>query len=110
MNINIFLEIILFLKLKISLFVYFLLIFYRCITLDPNYGDSWAFAYKFELVNGNEEQQKIILEKCVAAEPHKGIILSQIIKITFLIFMKTFFNFFRRKMDSSIKRHQVQQI
>lgn len=46
--------------------------FKRCITLDPNYGDSWAFAYKFELENGTEEQQKVIVEKCVAAEPHKG--------------------------------------
>jgi pre-mRNA-processing factor 6 len=46
--------------------------FKRCITLDPNYGDSWAFAYKFELQNGNDEQQRILLEKCVAAEPHKG--------------------------------------
>jgi pre-mRNA-processing factor 6 len=46
--------------------------FKRGITLDPNYGDAWAFAYKFELKNGTKEQAQAILEKCVDAEPHKG--------------------------------------
>ena len=41
-------------------------------TLDPDLGDAWANYYAFELQHGTEEQQKEVLRRCVAADPHHG--------------------------------------
>jgi len=46
--------------------------FKRTLALDQNFGDAWAYAYKFELTYGVPEQQKEVLDQCVAAEPHQG--------------------------------------
>ena len=35
-------------------------------------GDAWAYFYKFELLHGSEEQQREVLERCIAAEPKHG--------------------------------------
>lgn len=40
--------------------------------IDPDLGDAWAYFYKFELLNGTEEQQDDIKKRCIAAEPHHG--------------------------------------
>lgn len=46
--------------------------FNRTVKIDPDFGDAWAYYYKFELLNGTKEQQQEVLKKCVAAEPHHG--------------------------------------
>jgi pre-mRNA-processing factor 6 len=42
------------------------------VKIDPDFGDAWAYFYKFELVYGNEEQQKDVFNRCVIAEPKHG--------------------------------------
>lgn len=44
----------------------------RTTALDPKFGDAWAYAYKFELEYGTEEQQDAILRACIQAEPNLG--------------------------------------
>jgi len=44
----------------------------RTIGLDQNFGDAWAYAYKFELQHGTPESQLSLVDKCVTAEPHQG--------------------------------------
>lgn len=44
----------------------------RAVTLAPDIGDYWALYYKFELQHGNEDIQKDVLKRCVAAEPKHG--------------------------------------
>eukprot|EP01126_Amoeba_proteus_P045846 TRINITY_DN5154_c0_g3_i3.p1 TRINITY_DN5154_c0_g3~~TRINITY_DN5154_c0_g3_i3.p1 ORF type:complete len:126 (-),score=22.00 TRINITY_DN5154_c0_g3_i3:111-488(-) len=46
--------------------------FKRTTAVDADFGDAWAYSYKFELENGVEEQQQAVLTKCVQAEPHHG--------------------------------------
>ena len=46
--------------------------FTRAIKIDPDFGDGWAYFYKFELQHGTEEQQKVVLKKCALAEPRHG--------------------------------------
>ncbi|KAL3621600.1 Protein STABILIZED1 [Castilleja foliolosa] len=46
--------------------------FNRVVTLAPDIGDFWALYYKFEMQHGTEENQKDVLNKCVAAEPKHG--------------------------------------
>jgi pre-mRNA-processing factor 6 len=42
------------------------------IKIDPDFGDAWAYFYKFELSHGTEEQQADVLTRCIAAEPKHG--------------------------------------
>lgn len=46
--------------------------FQRTLKLDPDLGDAWAYAYKFEILNGSEEQQMDLKKRCCAAEPRHG--------------------------------------
>lgn len=46
--------------------------FNRTVKIDPDLGDAWAYFYKFELLNGTEEQQDDVKKRCIAAEPHHG--------------------------------------
>jgi pre-mRNA-processing factor 6 len=46
--------------------------FNRTVKTEPDLGDAWAYFYKFELLNGSEEQQEGVKKRCVAAEPHHG--------------------------------------
>lgn len=41
--------------------------------LDSDLGDSWAYYYRFEMLNGTEESQEDVMKKCVQAEPRHGI-------------------------------------
>ncbi|GKU90928.1 hypothetical protein SLEP1_g4869 [Rubroshorea leprosula] len=45
---------------------------HRAVTLAPDIGDFWALYYKFELQHGTEENQKDVLQRCIAAEPKYG--------------------------------------
>ncbi|KAJ3333929.1 Pre-mRNA-processing factor 6 [Blyttiomyces sp. JEL0837] len=46
--------------------------FSRAVKVNADLGDSWAWWLKFEQMHGSEEQQKEVISKCVAAEPHHG--------------------------------------
>ncbi|KAI8439587.1 hypothetical protein MSG28_013314 [Choristoneura fumiferana] len=46
--------------------------FNRTVKIDPDLGDAWAFFYKFELLNGNEQQQEDVKTRCKTAEPRHG--------------------------------------
>jgi pre-mRNA-processing factor 6 len=46
--------------------------FQRATAADPDYGDAWAFWYKFESALGLPEQQEFVIESCVAANPRHG--------------------------------------
>ncbi|XP_068081412.1 pre-mRNA-processing factor 6 [Anabrus simplex] len=46
--------------------------FNRTVKIEPDLGDAWAYFYKFELLNGTEEQQEDVKKRCVNAEPHHG--------------------------------------
>jgi len=56
--------------------------FHRTVKIDPDYGDAWAYFYKFEVQYGNEANQKAVLEKCVKAEPRHGEAWQAIAKAT----------------------------
>ncbi|KAF6200949.1 hypothetical protein GE061_005396 [Apolygus lucorum] len=46
--------------------------FNRTVKIEPDLGDSWAYFYKFEILNGSEEQQEDVKKRCISAEPHHG--------------------------------------
>lgn len=46
--------------------------FQKAIKVDPDFGDTWGYCYKFELEYGSEEQRRVLLEKCVSTEPRHG--------------------------------------
>ncbi|XP_048590658.1 pre-mRNA-processing factor 6 [Nematostella vectensis] len=46
--------------------------FNRAVKLDPDFGDAWAYFYRFELQHGTEAQQESVSHKCVQVEPHHG--------------------------------------
>lgn len=40
--------------------------------IDPDFGDAWAYYYKFEVMHGTEVLQEDVKNRCKAAEPHHG--------------------------------------
>ncbi|XP_058800576.1 pre-mRNA-processing factor 6 [Phymastichus coffea] len=46
--------------------------FNKAVKIDADLGDAWAYYYKFELLNGTEEQQEEVKRRCVTAEPRHG--------------------------------------
>ncbi|XP_047144488.1 pre-mRNA-processing factor 6 [Hydra vulgaris] len=56
--------------------------FNRTVKIDPDFGDAWAYFYKFELAHGTEANQKSIMERCVKSEPRHGEMWNQIAKST----------------------------
>ena len=52
----------------------------RAVKIDPDFGDAWAYTYRFELQHGTEEQQKAVLKSCITAEPHHGEIWCMVSK------------------------------
>lgn len=50
----------------------FFFVFLEQIKIDPDYGDAWAYFYKFETQHGSEQQQQELIERCIAAEPKHG--------------------------------------
>ncbi|CAG8498054.1 301_t:CDS:10 [Ambispora gerdemannii] len=46
--------------------------FEKAIKVNPDWGDSWAWFYKFELQHGTEQHQQDVISRCVASEPHHG--------------------------------------
>lgn len=46
--------------------------FNKAIKIDADFGDTWAYFYRFEMLHGQEEQQSQVLQRCVEAEPRHG--------------------------------------
>lgn len=46
--------------------------FNRTVKINSDFGDAWAFFYKFELLLGSEENQNDVVKRCIAAEPKHG--------------------------------------
>lgn len=46
--------------------------FNRAIKLDPDDGDIWAAAYRFERAQGNNEGAESLKTSCIAADPRHG--------------------------------------
>lgn len=44
----------------------------RSCKADPDFGDGWAWWYKFEVQHGTEESRTVVLERCKKAEPKHG--------------------------------------
>lgn len=54
--------------------------FQKAAVLDPDWGDTWAWWYKFLMQHGTEEKQAEIVSKCVANEPKHGEIWQAVAK------------------------------
>jgi len=54
--------------------------FERAVILNPDLGDSWAKYYALELEVGIEAKQKLIKDRCVAADPKHGEIWCMVVK------------------------------
>ncbi|KAI4456602.1 pre-mrna splicing factor [Holotrichia oblita] len=46
--------------------------FGRTLKIEPDFGDAWAYWYRFEQLHGTPDQQEEIKQRCLAAEPHHG--------------------------------------
>lgn len=46
--------------------------FQKAVVLDPDYGDTWAWWYKFLVQHGTEEKREEVVAKCVQNEPKHG--------------------------------------
>mmetsp|Transcript_37476 Transcript_37476/g.61317 ORF Transcript_37476/g.61317 Transcript_37476/m.61317 type:complete len:239 (+) Transcript_37476:2-718(+) len=56
--------------------------FERAVALRPGLGDAWARFYAFELRQGTPEEQRAVLDRCVAAEPAHGELWQAVAKRT----------------------------
>lgn len=54
--------------------------FEKAIMLDADYGDTWAWFYKFLLQHGTDEKKEDVISKCVMAEPKHGEVWQRIAK------------------------------
>ncbi|VDM10396.1 unnamed protein product, partial [Wuchereria bancrofti] len=54
--------------------------FQRTVKIDPDFGDAWAFFYKFELLHGSQEEQDLVKKKCLQAEPRHGELWQEVSK------------------------------
>ncbi|KAJ5102842.1 hypothetical protein N7532_003371, partial [Penicillium argentinense] len=54
--------------------------FEKAIVSDSDYGDGWAWYYKFLLQHGTEEKRSDVLFKCVSTEPKHGEVWQSIAK------------------------------
>ncbi|KAJ5297398.1 hypothetical protein PENANT_c005G07016 [Penicillium antarcticum] len=54
--------------------------FEKAIVADSDYGDGWAWYYKFLMQHGTEEKRSDVVSKCVSMEPKHGEIWQSIAK------------------------------
>ncbi|GAA5881181.1 hypothetical protein JCM16303_004830 [Sporobolomyces ruberrimus] len=47
---------------------------------DSDYGDAWAWWWKFEKQHGTDAQKEDLLATCIAADPHHGLIWQAVAK------------------------------
>ena len=55
--------------------------FQKAAVIDADYGDTWAWWYKFLLQHGTEEKQQDVISKCVLNEPKHGEIWQSVSKV-----------------------------
>lgn len=46
--------------------------FQRTLKIDADFGDAWAYWFRFEQLHGTLDQQEDVKQKCLGAEPHHG--------------------------------------
>ncbi|KAJ5476213.1 MRNA splicing factor (Prp1/Zer1) [Penicillium sp. IBT 31633x] len=54
--------------------------FEKAIVSDSDYGDGWAWYYKFLMQHGTEEKRSDVVSKCVSTEPKHGEVWQSIAK------------------------------
>ncbi|KAJ9621597.1 U4/U6 x U5 tri-snRNP complex subunit Prp1 [Taxawa tesnikishii (nom. ined.)] len=54
--------------------------FQKAAILDPDWGDTWAWWYKFLLQHGTEGKKEEIISKCVLNEPRHGEVWQSVAK------------------------------
>ncbi|ORY65404.1 PRP1 splicing factor [Pseudomassariella vexata] len=54
--------------------------FEKALIRDSDYGDSWAWYYKFLVEHGTSEKREEVVKKCVAIEPRHGEVWARIAK------------------------------
>ncbi|KAJ5718036.1 RNA-processing protein HAT helix [Penicillium malachiteum] len=54
--------------------------FEKAIVSDSDYGDGWAWYYKFLLQHGTEEKRSDVISKCISTEPKYGEVWQSIAK------------------------------
>uniref|UniRef100_A0A0N4ZT01 Pre-mRNA-processing factor 6 n=1 Tax=Parastrongyloides trichosuri TaxID=131310 RepID=A0A0N4ZT01_PARTI len=54
--------------------------FQKSLKINPDNGDTWAYFYKFELLHGTENEQNMVLEKCIKTEPRHGELWQPVLK------------------------------
>lgn len=54
--------------------------FQKAAVLDPDYGDTWAWWYKFLVQHGTDEKRNEVVAKCVLNEPKHGEVWAKIRK------------------------------
>ncbi|KAJ5635536.1 RNA-processing protein HAT helix [Penicillium longicatenatum] len=54
--------------------------FEKAIVSDSDYGDGWAWYYKFLMQHGTEEKRADVVSKCVSTEPKHGEVWQSISK------------------------------
>ncbi|KIW03038.1 hypothetical protein, variant [Verruconis gallopava] len=54
--------------------------FEKAIIVDPDWGDSWAWYYKFLIQHGTEEKKAEVLAQCAKAAPRHGEVWQRIAK------------------------------
>ncbi|KAJ6113755.1 hypothetical protein N7523_007072 [Penicillium sp. IBT 18751x] len=54
--------------------------FEKAIVSDSDYGDGWAWYYKFLLQHGTEEKRSDVITKCISMEPKHGEVWQSVAK------------------------------
>ncbi|KAJ5101491.1 RNA-processing protein [Penicillium alfredii] len=54
--------------------------FEKAIVSDSDYGDGWAWYYKFLMQHGTEEKRSDVISKCVTTEPKHGEVWQSLAK------------------------------
>ncbi|CAL5874922.1 uncharacterized protein PFLUO_LOCUS9224 [Penicillium psychrofluorescens] len=54
--------------------------FEKAIVADSDYGDGWAWYYKFLMQHGTEEKRSDVISKCMSTEPKHGEVWQSIAK------------------------------
>ena len=54
--------------------------FERAVVADADYGDTWAWYYKFLVQHGTDEKKAEVVSKCILAEPKHGEVWARIAK------------------------------
>uniref|UniRef100_A0AC34QZ26 Pre-mRNA-processing factor 6 n=1 Tax=Panagrolaimus sp. JU765 TaxID=591449 RepID=A0AC34QZ26_9BILA len=54
--------------------------FKKTVNFSRDFGDAWAYYYKFETIHGTEEEKEAVKNQCIAAEPRYGEVWQSVAK------------------------------